>query len=457
MHVGGELTCVSTSKPPTTEDLLAIIEQQAALIAKLEARVKELEAEVSRLRKDSPSSGGGSAPSFVKSNAPPRAKKDRKRRARPHGRRREASTREVEHAVEQCPDCGRRLKGGTLHHVRQVIEIPAVAYEVTEHRIMRRHCGVCGKDRVARPDLSQEVVGQQRVGIRLMGLIVTLKKACRMTVRGIKQLLYSVYGLHLSVGAIVGLLDSAARRGSSIYDELLAGIRRSACVQADETSWRENGQNHWMWSFSTPDTRFFVEDKSRGHQVPEAVLGEGYRGVLTSDFYSAYTFYLGEHQRCWVHFLRDLKELEEKHPEEKALARWAKRVRRVYKDAKTFHSEDRRKCVRARERFQQRLAALGQPYVNLDVVQRILAKRIMRFANEMFTFVEHPSVPPDNNAAERAIRPVVIYRKVTGGSRSPQGSATTAVLLSLVGTWALRGQDPLAACEEMLRATRPQD
>ena len=453
---------MSTSKSPTTEELLAIIErqgaiieQQAAVIATLEGRVKQLETEIGLLRKGPPSGGSGSVPSFVKSNAPPQVEKKRKLRAQSHGRRREAATRVVVHTVDQCPDCGRRLKDGTLHHVRQVIDIPTMAYEVTEHQMMRRHCGVCVKDHVARPYLSDEVLGKQRIGIRLMSLIVTLKKAYRMTTRGIRQLLHSVFGLHLSVGAIVEALHSAARRASSTYEELLAGIRRSACVQADETSWRENGQNHWLWSFSTPDTRFFVEDKSRGHQVPKAVLGEDYRGVLASDFYCAYTFYLGEHQRCWVHFLRDLKELEEKHPNDKALARWTKRVRRIYRDAKEFHSEDRRKRVKARERFQLRLTTLGQPYVDQEVPQRILAKRIMQFANELFTFVEHTFVSPDNNAAERAVRPAVIYRKVTGGSRSPKGSATTAVLMSMVGTWTLRQQDPLMACQEMLRSSRP--
>lgn len=224
---------MSTSKSPTTEELLAIIElqgaiieQQAGVIATLEGRVKQLETEIARLRKDPPSGSSGSVPSFVKSNAPPQVKKERKLRAQSHGRRREAATREVEHTVEQCPDCGRRLKDGTLHHVRQVIDIPMVAYEVTEHRMMRRHCGVCGKDHVARPDLSDEVLGKQRIGIRLMSLIVTLKKAYRMTTRGIRQLLHSVYGLHLSVGAIVEALHSSARRGSSTYEELLAGIRR---------------------------------------------------------------------------------------------------------------------------------------------------------------------------------------------------------------------------------------
>jgi transposase len=437
---------VATPESTSVEELLAVI-------AALQARVTELEAEVARLRGGPGSGGSGNVPSFVKPNRPPRVKKERKRRAQSQGRRREPPTRTVEHAVEHCPDCGRRLEGGWLHRVRQVIEIPQTRYEVVEHRMLRRHCGVCGKDHAARPDLSEQVVGQHRVGIRLMSLVVTLKKACRMTVRGIQRLLRSVYGLHLSIGQIVELLHFAARAGRPLYEELLTGIRQSPCVQADETSWREAGQNHWLWSFSTPKTRVYVEDKSRGHQVPEQVLGEQWRGVLVSDFYGGYSFYLGEHQRCWVHFLRDLKALGEKHPDDAALGKWTKKVRALLEAARRFHSDDRRKRVRARERFQERLVALGEPYVGTDVPQRILAERIMRFSNELFAFVEHTEVPADNNAAERAIRPAVVYRKVTGGSRSATGSSTTAVLFSLVGTWMLRGDDPFAACCQMLRST----
>lgn len=434
---------------PTVEELLAII-------AALQARVAELEAEVARLRGGPASGGSGGVPSFAKPNRAPRVKKERKRRTQSHGRKREPPTRIVEHAVEQCPDCGRRLHGGWVHRVRQVIEIPSVPYEVIEHRMLRRRCGVCGKNHAASPDLSNQVVGQHRVGIRLMSLVVTLKKACRMTVRGIQRLLRCVYGLHLSTGQIVELLHSAALAGRTLYDQLLTRIRQSPCVQADETSWREDGCNHWLWSFSTADTRVYVEDKSRGHQVPDRVLGAQWRGVLVSDFYSGYSFYLGEHQRCWVHFLRDLKALKEKHPDDASLARWIKQVRAVLGAARGFHSDDRRKRVRARERFQERLVALGKPHVGSDAPQRLLAERIMRFSNELFAFVEHIDVPVDNNAAERAIRPAVIYRKVTGGSRSAQGSATTAVLFSLVGTWMLRGDDPFAACCQMLRRTSLQ-
>ena len=95
--------------------------------------------------------------------------------------------------------------------------------------------------------------------------------------------------------------------------------------------------------------------------------------------------------------------------------------------------------------------ALARPFVKTNAPQAILAKRMVRFEPELFTFVEHPHVPPDNNAAERAIRPAVVIRKVSGGTRSERGSNTRAVLMSLFGTWQARNVDPLEACVNMLR------
>ena len=341
-----------------------------------------------------------------------------------------------------------------MHRARQVIEIPECAYEVVEHRLLRKRCGVCNKLHLAHPDLTAEVAGKHRVGIRLMSLIVTLSKVGRMTTRTIQSTLKCLFGLHLSQGAIISILHDVAEHGKGFYEQLKQAIRTSRSVNADETSWRTDGKNTYMWSFSTENVRLFVADSSRGHHVPENVFGEDWRGILCSDFYSGYYFYLGEHQRCWVHLLRDLKELVDKHAGNKKLARWAARVKQLWRDACHFKSDDARMRIKARRLYQRRLVGLASRYCGKREdapPQRVLAERMLRFANELFTFVEYDFVAADNNAAERAIRPIVIYRKVTGGSRSEGGAKTTATLMSMVSTWAARGQNPLQAVAEMLR------
>ena len=432
------------------DELLVIVKQLWELNSQLQARVAALQAEVERLRKDPPSGVARAVPSFVKPNRPPREKKERKKRTNSFVRPREAPTEVVEHAVDNCPDCGRRLSGGWVQRSRQVIDIPFVPYSVTEHRMMGRHCGVCKKRHVASADLSGVVVGRHRVGVRLMSLIGYLGEVCRMPKRTIQTFLQSMYGLHLAVGEIAELLHALARKGRAFYEQLRDAVRGSPFINADETGWRENGMNGYMWSFSNPTSRLYIRDQSRGHLVPEAALGERFEGILVSDFYGGYNYHLGEHQRCWVHFMRDLKELREKHPRDRKVSAWVKKVFALYQKARDFRSEDRSRRVRARFRFQDRLVALGEKYIGEDVPQRVLAQRCVWYANELFTFVEHLGVPSENNAAERAIRPLVIARKISGGTRSQKGSETKMVLASLFSTWRLRGLDPLQECGQVL-------
>lgn len=442
----------------TREELIVLATQLyevAGSVPELLARIAALEEELAKSRKGPPPASVTAArpvPSFVKSNVAPKEKTPRKKRTRAHVRLKEQATRTVDHAVEACPDCGRKLSGGWLHRVRQIIEIPKAAYEVIDHRMLRRHCGVCCKDHVARPDLSSDVVGQHRVGIRLMSLIVTLKNACRMTVTAIQRMLQSLYGLHLSSGQISEVLHAVAHQGSDLYDQLQDEVRGSSYVHVDETSWRENGINHWLWSFSTPNVRLFAEDRSRGHLVPKRVLGDAYKGILCSDFYAGYFYHLGLHQRCWVHYLRDITDLEQGHPKDRKVAAWVSAVRKIYRRARDYTNPDRKARIKAREAFQEKLLQLARGRLDPANPCRLLAQRIERFAQEMFTFVEHPDVPSDNNPAERAIRPSVIYRKMAGGTRSPQGSTTFATLMSLVATWQARGHDPFLECQRMLAA-----
>jgi transposase len=438
-------------------------EELEALVLQLLERVASLEKENAALRGGGGSSCCGSkppssakpVPAFVKANRPVREKKERKRRVQGYSRGYSVPTEVVVHALETCPDCGRKLEGGTLHKVREVIDLPLLPVEITHHALIGRWCGVCQKRRVPSVDLSGVVVGKRRLGVGVMALVSYLRTDCRMPKRAIQRMLRSVYGLEISVGEITDLLHAVGRHGRGMYEDLRDTLRSSAYVHADETGWREDGLNGYLWSFSSPEVRYFKYDRSRAHQVPESELGEDFRGILVSDFYGGYTYYPGEHQRCWAHLVRDLDALQESHPEEAGVGAWVDAVKRVYHEARDYTGKSRRERVKARECFQTSLSDLARPYAGSNLPQGILAQRIERFLPELFTFVEHPEVPSDNNAAERSLRPPVTARKVSGGTRSPQGSRTAEVLMSLFGTWALRGEDCLQACRTMLADPSP--
>jgi hypothetical protein len=195
--------------------------------------------------------------------------------------------------------------------------------------------------------------------VGLQSLVASLRTTGRLPVATIAATLQAVYGLWLSSGALVGILHRVAASGEPTQTGLWEGIRAASFVHADETGWRQNGQNGYLWSFSTPDTRAFVYEKSRSHEVPERALA-GFRGVLVSDFYSGYHYYPGLHQRCWVPLLRDLHELEDKHPTEGVKA-FVAAVRKVYDAARAFQSAERRERMAARLEFQARLLEVAVP------------------------------------------------------------------------------------------------
>ena len=276
------------------ETLLAVIAEQQGVIAGLRQRVESLEARLS----------GGGGPGARMPGHKPAARRKKPRKKRQHGfaRPRMEPAGRVVHASESCPDCHSTLTGGWAQRTREVIDIPAVPAEVTEHVFIARTCPLCRKRRLPRDPLQGLAAGRQRLGANLVSLIVTLREEGRLPVRTIQWYLRTFHQLKLSVGAIVRTAHQVARQGGPEVSESLERIRSSPLVHADETGWRENGRNGCVWTFSTPAERFFLRrGRDRGREVVDEVLGESSGGILVSDFYASYDHYPDLKQRCWAH------------------------------------------------------------------------------------------------------------------------------------------------------------
>jgi hypothetical protein len=448
----------------TREDLVALVvelhetaQAREEEVSKLKStvqeqseRIVELEEELARLR-----GGRPSVELCVKPSVAKKEKKPRKKRKHSFARHSLPATRVVYHAVEECPDCGKKLFGGSVKWRHQVLDIRPVVADVTGHLFVERRCGVCGKRWTPDPSvvLAGVVVGRKTIGIGLMSLVGHLKTVCRVPIGQIQGLLNTLFGVRISVGQIAEILHDVAETGESEYEKILSHIRGSPVVCGDETGWREDGVNGYLWSFSSPQARYYTYRHSRGSIVVKEVLGEEFTGVLVSDFYAAYNIYDGLKQRCWVHLMRDLEALMEKNPDLPQLAVWVGMVADVYYRAKETtkakHRDDERR--RLRQGFEEELLCLCRPYVgDKSAPQRVLSERIKRFIAELLTFVQYPEVPSENNAAERAIRPAVVARKISGGTRSEKGSRTSSVLRTLFETWTVQGRNTLDACKQML-------
>ncbi len=434
------------------EALLEIIAEQRAVIAQLQRRVGDLE---SLLIRRGSSGMPGNKPSSGQQE--PEKKEPRKPRSHGFARKRMTPTRRVEHAVEVCPDCGTHLNGGWVQRTREVIELPVVPAEVTEHVLVARICPVCERRRVPKEAFQGVVLGQQRLGVNLVSLMVTLREEGRLPLQTIQWYLKTVHQLHLSVGAIVRAIQGVAKQAQPAQpavSEVLEQVRTSPVVQGDETGWRQDGSNGYVWTFSTPNERYFLR-RGRDKGVVDEVLGPAFSGVLVSDFYAAYNHYPGLKQRCWAHLLRDIHELKRLYPEDPGLAQWAKAVHQVYTEAKASVLPRAQPGHRIQLMLEEKLMALARPFLHDPLaVQAKLCRRIERFIKELFVFVSDPAVPPDNNAAERSLRHLVTSRKISGGTRSQQGTDSKMALASLFGTWRARGLNPLGECRRLL--TSPQ-
>ncbi|MCC7105493.1 MAG: IS66 family transposase [Chloroflexi bacterium] len=453
--------------------LQAVVAEQQLTIERLEARLRDLEDDQSpddRGRRGMP----GLKPTQAPGERPVRP---RKPRAQGAGRRRAAPnavTDVIQHALEQCPDCGTALEGGTIKRTRQVVEVLPSPVQIVEHVFVERTCPGCHRRWRPRADASTlggVVAGpRQRLGVGLVSLIATLREAGRWPVARIQWYLRQVHQLDLSVGAIVGACHQVAASGQTELATLPARIRGSPVVHADETGWRQNGRNGYVWTFSTPDTVLFTHGRRTKEMVdqvlqpPGMAAAEAFSGVLVSDFYAAYHHYPGRKQRCWAHLLRETHELRQQHPGDEQLATWAVAVHQLYLEAiqqvRAWEAEAGPRPA-PRERHQQaradeeRLLALCLPVLpERRAPQRKLCARIKRHLSELFVFVAEPGVPADNNAAERSLRHLVTSRKISGGTRSDQGTATKMALSSLFATWARQGLDPLLQCRRLL--TSPQ-
>jgi transposase len=425
--------------------------QALSQLATAQARIAELEQQ----HRD--------PPPFVKPNRPKPAdpKPPRKKRAAKHnhGRQRMSPTHQIEHALERCPDCNYRLQGHSLDYSREVIELPEPQpVEVIEHRVIKRFCPHCKHWHSPKLDLNGQVLGQGRIGVRIVSLIAFLRNTLRLPFRRIQSYLHSLHQLTISVGEIVELLHQLRRTLQPSIDALKQQARASPILHGDETSWRENGVGGYIWAFSTPGEdaiRYYEYDRSRSQAVLKRVLGGKFEGHLVSDFYCGYNEYAGKHQRCWTHLLRDLHELKQAHEQELEVQEWAQLVRGLYDQAQQFLQEQSEPSQEQRERLYVELTSnshrLGLGYAK--AYQHpccALAKRLLRHEDELFQFVLVEGLSASNNLAERSIRPLVVIRKISGGSRSEEGTKTRMGLASLFETWQARKLNPFDECLKRL-------
>lgn len=333
-------------------------------------------------------------------------------------------TDEMTFSLKVCPIC--------KHHVGEAVDT-VVKYEedidlaprktVKKYIITRHWCSHCEEYRK-----SPQIPNIPRIGLNTLGYILYSRYRLRLTDEKIKESLKDLYGFSISLGEIVEKLKEAERLFGQDYEAISELVKQAKVVHADETGWRMDGDNWHLWVFLTDQGVRYVIDDSRGKGVAERALGDKQDRVIVSDSYSVYRQLPGANQTCWVHLIRVAKAAS---PE-------------LHRDIVTVYlklGEELTKPLVSRDPpwFEQQLKnIIAEKYRGKEAVK--VQNRIQNDLVVLLTCLHYDGVLPENNPAERAIRPQVIMRKIFGGSRSLAGAKAHEVNSSVIET--LRKQNP---------------
>jgi transposase len=427
--------------------------QEAVIFALLELTKQLAEARQTSGQAVTPSTPSGMIPVYEKPSAQGRRKRPGAKPGHPGARRRvpERIDRRVTHRLACCPQCGGRLHRTGRTRTRWTEDIPdRPASITTEHTIHRDWCPRCRRQ--VEPRVPDALPGAT-LGCRTLAFSAWLHYGLGNTLSQILEVFNHYLQLKLSKGGLVEMWQRLAEALRPWYDQIGREALDSAVLHADETGWRESGKTRWLWCFGNASLTYYMIDKKRGSPALRKFFQQEFAGTLVSDFWGAYNSVVcGSRQTCLVHLLRDLEQVEQYQRPGPAWAPFAKKLRRLVRDAIRLGGRAERDSAAfasRRARLHARLAELVETPWN-DSQARRLVKRLRRHRTDLFTFLDHPDVPFDNNHAERAIRPAVIIRKNSYCNRSPRGAETQAMLMSIYRTLKQRGHDPLSVITQAL-------
>lgn len=349
-----------------------------------------------------------------------------------------------------CGDCGRPLTGQDEQpHRHQVMELPPIVPTVIEYQLHCLACPHCGaKTRGTLPS----GVSERRYGARLAALIALLSVEYRQSHRQIAQFLQDLCGIPLSRQSIQRARQEISVAVADCVSAAHDYVRQQAVLHSDETGFKQgnrDGRNPdskkgYLWVLVTPLVSIFVIALSRAQATAEAVIGKGFAGVLVSDRYSSYNWVdKSQRQLCWAHLLRDFQAMAERQGVSQEIGQSL--LKRAYR---LFHWWHRvRDGTLSRALFQQAVRHLRVGFLaELEAASQLpigpkektpLAKtvrtcqNILKLEEALWTFVDYANIEPTNNAAERALRPAVIWRKLSFGSQSAQGSRFVERMLTV--------------------------
>jgi transposase len=452
----------NTVPPEAQAALLALLDSLNARITELQQRLGDLEA---RLKLNSTnSSKPPSSDPIGRKRKPPTPPSRRKRGGQPgHPKAFRAlvppeklrSSRDRK--TSSCRGCGHALHGADPNPlIHQVAELPQIEPIVDAYRWHRLRCPDCGTTTCA---TLPEGVPTGGYGPYLQAVLATWAGAYRLSKRQIQQLASDRFGLSISTEMISKLERQSAQALEAPSNELAAAVHTAAVIHADETSWREDRGKAWLWATVAGLITVFTIARHRNTRVAKAVLGTQEGPIAVTDRWSAYDRIAGtSRQVCWSHLRRDFQAMIDRggaaEPIGKRLLRLSDRLFRWWHrlEAETV---DWGRFGTAMARLRRAVQAALEDGARCDcATTRGTCAEILRVEESLWTFAGVPGVPPTNNAAERAERHAVIWRRISGGTDSARGSRFVERMLSVVATCRQQGRNVLEYLRSCFEAAR---
>ena len=459
---------LNLEKPPKPKSLEAahhLIEEQWRHIEALQAQVEALEASVEALQSRS---GCSSRNSTQPPSMDSPAQRHQRRRKPASGRKRGAQPGHKKHERARVPEervdrfhryypdgqcaCGGPVVPESAPYARhQLFDLPVVRHTVTEYQSYAGTCGACGKQHKAR---LPHGVPTGQMGPGLISQILLLSGQFHLSIRQIQQFLKTHWQLDFSIGAISQAQGKANPWLGPVYRQIGEQVRKAPLAHADETRHIRGTNQRWLWALVTETLCYFMVHYARGKAAASALLGD-FHGYLVTDHYAAYNDVpRDKRQLCWAHLIRHFLRISERKGQAgqtgKRLLLIAHSVFRTHHrhaDQPDAHARYQRRMQRLRKSFQATLQAGSE----LKGAKRTAnqCRHLLKDEPLCWTFLQHPAIPLTNNLAERAIRPYVIWRKLSYAVQSHHGDQFRPMIASIIETCLRLGINTSAVLREI--------
>lgn len=337
-------------------------------------------------------------------------------------------TMSIELIEEKCPHCKGKL-GKPFKTISKIIEeIPKPQpVTVTEYKINHYKCNKCNNEIIAQSPFPE----QSNFGANTLAHATLLKFDDRLPLKKVCSALKRQFNLDISSATVFDMTRRVSDNLEIEYNSIKKSLRRSKSVNIDETGFRVGGLNFHLWVFTNKNITLYVIRKSRGKNVIEEVLGKDYKGVIGSDGWVSYSSYTDKIQRCWAHLLREAKYLASDHNSAQSLHEG---LNKIYEKATGNKPPSKDKLITEMEQWID--------YAKCYKELRKFAITIGNGIEYWFTFLDYKNVEPTNNRAERALREMIVQRKIIGTLRNEKGTTIMERINSCIATWKQRGLNP---------------